>query len=219
MDGYELAARIRQMSRPAARPDCMTANSLEDESSRASGRHDDYVTKPLKLATLRALLGRWLGPRRDRQPPPWRRARARRHVPEQPCAGPTMECSRVASATTRRSCVTVSRVRTSAGIAAETVEAAVAAREPTRAAAAAHGSGLGATIGAGDWATCARTWKQRNSGDAAALATVLVLSARGGRRGDLIDAHLCAPPSDRTGPMAPPAPLAAPAPIRHEVSP
>ncbi|CAN5193685.1 hypothetical protein BH11PSE10_BH11PSE10_15640 [soil metagenome] len=66
VDGYTLTRTIRAME--AARPDArrtpilaLTANALSGEAARAvTAGMDDYLTKPLRLHTLRAALARWL---------------------------------------------------------------------------------------------------------------------------------------------------------------
>lgn len=63
MDGYELAAAIRaaeagQRHLPIV---ALTANALKDEARRclALGM-DGYMTKPVQLAELKAMLAKWL---------------------------------------------------------------------------------------------------------------------------------------------------------------
>ncbi|CAO3355641.1 response regulator [Azospirillum palustre] len=64
MDGYELARRIRAEERDGRRRTsivAMTANALSGEMERclAAGM-DDYLAKPVTLAQLSQMLGRWL---------------------------------------------------------------------------------------------------------------------------------------------------------------
>ena len=63
MDGYELTAAIRAHQRGPHRIPilALTANALEGEAERcrAAGM-DDYMSKPLQLADLKAALERWL---------------------------------------------------------------------------------------------------------------------------------------------------------------
>ncbi|WP_395458733.1 ATP-binding protein [Azospirillum melinis] len=64
MDGYELARRIRAEERDGRRRTsivAMTANALSGEMERclAAGM-DDYLAKPVTLAQLSQVLGRWL---------------------------------------------------------------------------------------------------------------------------------------------------------------
>ena len=63
MDGYELTAAIRAHERGSQRIPilALTANALEGEAARcrAAGM-DDYMSKPLQLADLKAALERWL---------------------------------------------------------------------------------------------------------------------------------------------------------------
>ncbi|WP_377808160.1 ATP-binding protein [Azospirillum sp. A29] len=70
MDGYELARRIRAEERDGRRRTsivAMTANALSGEMERclAAGM-DDYLAKPVTLAQLSQVLGRWL----EARPPP-----------------------------------------------------------------------------------------------------------------------------------------------------
>lgn len=63
MDGYQLAAAIRQDESPARRTPivALTANALKGEADRcrAAGM-DDYLTKPLQLGRLQGVLSRFL---------------------------------------------------------------------------------------------------------------------------------------------------------------
>ncbi|MBI2406827.1 MAG: response regulator [Gemmatimonadetes bacterium] len=63
MDGYALAAAIRSEEAPGTRLPiiALTANALSSEAERArDAGMDGYVTKPVPLATLRALLAEWI---------------------------------------------------------------------------------------------------------------------------------------------------------------
>lgn len=64
MDGYALAAAIRREEGGRSRIPIIaaTANALRDEElrCRAAGM-DDYLTKPIRLARLKALLDSWIG--------------------------------------------------------------------------------------------------------------------------------------------------------------
>lgn len=61
MDGYETTQRIRAAQKSSPRIIAMTANALRGESERclAVGM-DDYLSKPVRLETLRAMLSRWM---------------------------------------------------------------------------------------------------------------------------------------------------------------
>ena len=62
LDGYETTQKIRAANKtPAPRIVAMTANALRGESERclAVGM-DDYLSKPVRIETLRAMLFRWL---------------------------------------------------------------------------------------------------------------------------------------------------------------
>ncbi len=65
MDGYELAAAVRReegigMRMPIV---ALTANALKGEAKRCRDvGMDDYMTKPLQLADLHAMLTRWMPP-------------------------------------------------------------------------------------------------------------------------------------------------------------
>jgi len=62
LDGYETTQRIRALPKhQSIRIVAMTANALRGESERclAVGM-DDYLSKPVRLETLRAMLTRWL---------------------------------------------------------------------------------------------------------------------------------------------------------------
>ena len=66
MDGYSLVAAIRQHEgdhrHPAVPILALTANAMEGEAQRArQAGMDDYLTKPLALAQLKAALAKWLG--------------------------------------------------------------------------------------------------------------------------------------------------------------
>jgi CheY-like chemotaxis protein/HPt (histidine-containing phosphotransfer) domain-containing protein len=63
MDGYELAAAIRQVEAGPHRMPivALTANALQGEASRAKAAGmDGYLTKPLQLDALKAALDKWL---------------------------------------------------------------------------------------------------------------------------------------------------------------
>ncbi|APR04285.1 EAL domain-containing protein [Thauera chlorobenzoica] len=67
MDGYRLTEEIRRQEHGGQRLPiiALTANALRDEASRArAAGMDDYLTKPVALAKLRAVLEHWL-PQRD----------------------------------------------------------------------------------------------------------------------------------------------------------
>ncbi len=74
MDGYELTGAIRAREQGARIPIlALTANALKGEAERcrASGM-DDYLSKPLRLADLKAALERWLPAAASMAPPPRR---------------------------------------------------------------------------------------------------------------------------------------------------
>jgi two-component system sensor histidine kinase/response regulator len=63
MDGYELAAAVRAAEAGRRRMPivALTANALKSEARRCGEfGMDDYMTKPLQLANLKAMLRRWL---------------------------------------------------------------------------------------------------------------------------------------------------------------
>ncbi|MEO7009919.1 MAG: response regulator, partial [Caldimonas sp.] len=63
MDGYDLAAHVRREEGAGVRMPIIafTANALKEESDRCKAvGMDDYLTKPVQLATLEAVLERWL---------------------------------------------------------------------------------------------------------------------------------------------------------------
>ena len=63
MDGYELAAAIRDNEDGRRRMPilALTAHALREEASRAKAAGmDDYLTKPVQIARLRAVLEKWL---------------------------------------------------------------------------------------------------------------------------------------------------------------
>ena len=63
MDGYEMTERIRHEEGPDQHIPilALTANALRDEAARARASGvDDYLTKPIRLASLEAALARWL---------------------------------------------------------------------------------------------------------------------------------------------------------------
>ena len=67
MDGYRLTEEIRRQEHGGQHLPiiALTANALRDEASRArAAGMDDYLTKPVALAKLRAVLEHWL-PQRD----------------------------------------------------------------------------------------------------------------------------------------------------------
>ena len=61
MDGYEATRKIRKMSiSPPPRIIAMTANALAgDEAKCLEAGMDDYMTKPIRLETLREMITRW----------------------------------------------------------------------------------------------------------------------------------------------------------------
>jgi two-component system sensor histidine kinase/response regulator len=64
MDGFEAAAEIRRLeirSRRHVPIVAMTANALnEDRDACLAAGMDDYVSKPVSLANLRAVIEKWL---------------------------------------------------------------------------------------------------------------------------------------------------------------
>ena len=65
LDGYDLARRIRREEDPEARLPiiALTANALTGEADRCfEVGMDDYMAKPVTLAELRRMIGRWLAP-------------------------------------------------------------------------------------------------------------------------------------------------------------
>jgi len=62
MDGYEATTQIRRLEGPAARVPviAMTANAMNTDRDRclASGM-DDYISKPIRVDRLRAILAKW----------------------------------------------------------------------------------------------------------------------------------------------------------------
>jgi CheY-like chemotaxis protein len=64
MDGFEAAAEIRRLeirSRRRVPIVAMTANALnEDRDACLAAGMDDYVSKPVSLANLRAVIEKWL---------------------------------------------------------------------------------------------------------------------------------------------------------------
>jgi PAS domain S-box-containing protein len=65
LDGYDLARKIREEEGPTSRVPiiALTANALAGEAERCfEAGMDDYMAKPVTLAELRRVLGRWLKP-------------------------------------------------------------------------------------------------------------------------------------------------------------
>ncbi|MCK9607481.1 MAG: response regulator [Methylomonas sp.] len=63
MDGYELATAIRDLEQDAQRIPivALTANALKGEADRCQALGmDDYLSKPVQLAQLKAILEKWL---------------------------------------------------------------------------------------------------------------------------------------------------------------
>jgi PAS domain S-box-containing protein len=62
MDGYETTRRIRAAAKtPAPRIIAMTANAMRGESDKClEAGMDDYMSKPVRLDTLRQMLARWV---------------------------------------------------------------------------------------------------------------------------------------------------------------
>ncbi|HEY8710123.1 MAG TPA: PAS domain S-box protein [Burkholderiaceae bacterium] len=80
MDGYELAVAIRKAEEAGERRMpivALTANALKGEAKRCrDAGMDDYMTKPLQLADLMAILRKWLPATRDFSTPTASRAAA-----------------------------------------------------------------------------------------------------------------------------------------------
>ncbi len=73
MDGYELTAAIRKAEAASGQKRipivAITANALKGEAMHCHDvGMDDYVTKPVQLAKLKALLGKWLTADKGHQP-------------------------------------------------------------------------------------------------------------------------------------------------------
>ena len=63
MDGFALAAAIRDLESPGQRFPiiAVTANAMQGQASRClRAGMDDYLSKPLRLDSLRSMLGKWL---------------------------------------------------------------------------------------------------------------------------------------------------------------
>jgi PAS domain S-box-containing protein len=66
LDGYAATARIRDWERATQRPRtpiiALTADAFQEDRQRCLGvGMDDFLSKPIMLATLKTTLGRWLG--------------------------------------------------------------------------------------------------------------------------------------------------------------
>ena len=61
LDGYETTQRIRAKNSEGPRIIAMTANAMRGESEKclAAGM-DDYLSKPVRLETLREMVNRWM---------------------------------------------------------------------------------------------------------------------------------------------------------------
>ena len=74
MDGYEATAAIRQLEGAAGRIPiiAMTAAAMEGDRERcmAAGM-DDFITKPVRLEAVSAVLERWVANSRDRARARW----------------------------------------------------------------------------------------------------------------------------------------------------
>jgi PAS domain S-box-containing protein len=69
LDGMEATARIRAGETPDRRAVivALTANATSEDRARClAADMDDYLPKPVRLATMRAMLERWLGPANPR---------------------------------------------------------------------------------------------------------------------------------------------------------
>jgi PAS domain S-box-containing protein len=71
MDGYEATRRIRQSSRPLLPIVALTASAMSSDRERClSEGMDDYLTKPVELVRLAAVLAKWVPAAGPAAPPP-----------------------------------------------------------------------------------------------------------------------------------------------------